>query len=195
MKSQDFLLMLKIVSLGKKFTENVSWEQATLLEAESPDYFFSQKSPFSIRGLADSVGVSKTEVSASLKRLEKLNLVHFHERNPKIRVNKKALLELIQYAVPYFFPAEISGITRGTPTSFAAPILQGKIMSAGELAYVWSDENGKVKGLQVSPLHPSVPKAIRFDEFLYNYLALVDGVRLGNPREKDFSMSLLIELI
>ena len=203
MKSQDILLMLKIASLCRRHHDNLTWEKEIIYDIEYREALgitdvmreHRFKSAFSTRGLAEELGVSKTEIAASMQRLNKLNLIQSHDSNPKITTNKKVLLELIQYAVPYFFPAEISGISRGTPTGFAAPILIGKIMSAGEFAYVWADDQGKTKGLQLSPLYPSVPIAIRGDDVLYNYLALVDAIRIGNPREKAFSIDLLKEIL
>lgn len=192
--------MLKIISLSKQYSDNSSLQEELPLDwlnisRNESFVIHRKKSPFSIRSIAEDLGISKTEIAASMQRLDKLNLIKTHNSNPKISANKKILLELIQYAVPYFFPAEVSGISRGTPTSFAAPILIGKMMSAGELAYVWSDERGSTKGLQISPLYPSVPIAIRGDDLLYNYLALVDAIRIGNPREKAFSIELLREII
>jgi len=99
------------------------------------------------------------------------------------RVNVKALTEFIVYGLKYVFPAEVSEISRGIPTLFAAPVLKGKIMSAGNLIYIWPDTRGGYMGQSVAPLYKSVPMAVKLDPCLYEYLALVDAIRLGNARE------------
>jgi len=38
-------------------------------------------------------------------------------------------------------------------------------------------------GQSVLPLFSSVPFAVRRDKLLYEYLALIDAIRLGNARE------------
>jgi hypothetical protein len=43
------------------------------------------------------------------------------------------------------------------------------------------------------PLFKSVPVAIKKDSRLYEYLALVDAIRLGNPRESKMAIKILKE--
>jgi len=52
---------------------------------------------------------------------------------------------------------------------------------------------GRKKGQAVQPLFKSVPKAVIDDKCLYEYLALVDAIRLGNPREANLAAELLEE--
>ncbi|WP_346283233.1 hypothetical protein [Bradyrhizobium sp. BRP22] len=74
-------------------------------------------------------------------------------------------------------------MTRGIPTAFAAPMLKGRLVSGGEYIYVWPSAEGHDMGQSVQPLFKSVPEAVQKDERLYEYLALVDAIRLGNQRE------------
>jgi hypothetical protein len=46
---------------------------------------------------------------------------------------------------------------------------------------VWPQPNGSLPGQAVSPLYPSVPHAATADGRLYDWLALVDALRLGEP--------------
>ncbi len=62
-------------------------------------------------------------------------------------------------------------------------------MSAGELIYVWPDAEGKKKGQAILPLCRSVADAIAKDQLLYELLALVDAIRLGNPREVEVAVT------
>jgi len=44
-------------------------------------------------------------------------------------------------------------------------------------------KTGHEKGQAIQPLFKLVPRAVIDDESLYEYLALVDAIRLGNSRE------------
>ena len=79
------------------------------------------------------------------------------------------------------------------PTTFAAPILKGKLISAGDLIQVWPDAMGKHRGVAIKPLYKSVVYAAKRDSKLYDLLALIDSVRLGNAREANFALALLKE--
>ena len=109
------------------------------------------------------------------------------------RANNRALKEFIEHGLKYVFPADPGKIMRGIPTSFAAPIMAGKLMSAGDVINVWPDPTGKEKGQSIQPLFKSVPRAVKQDPELYKLLALVDAIRLGNARESKIAIELLEE--
>ncbi len=111
------------------------------------------------------------------------------------RANTKALGELIIYGLRYVFPVQLGELTRGIATSLGAPVLEGQIMTAGELIPVWPDARGNTKGQAVTPLAPSVPKAVRTDPRLYALLALTDAIRIGQPRERNFAADRLIAML
>lgn len=79
------------------------------------------------------------------------------------------------------------------PTSFDAPVLEGELSSGGESMHVWPDAQGKAMGQAVKPLFKSAPMAAQQDQQLYACLALVDAIRLGNPREAKLAQQLLQE--
>ncbi|MNE92580.1 hypothetical protein D3C80_1903190 [compost metagenome] len=91
------------------------------------------------------------------------------------------------------FPARKGELTRGTGTAFSAPMLREKLLNAGELDLVWPDAYGKTMGQAVEPLFKSCPRAVERDPVLYELLALVDAVRLGQPRERKLAIELLHE--
>ncbi|WP_457584829.1 hypothetical protein [Ensifer canadensis] len=62
-------------------------------------------------------------------------------------------------------------------------MLQELLVSGGTYNYVWPYSAGREMGQAVDPLFKSVPEAALKDERLYEYLALVDAIRLGNQRE------------
>ena len=50
---------------------------------------------------------------------------------------------------------------------------------------------GRVRGLSIEPLFKSVPEAVQKDQRLYEYLALVDAIRLGKQRESNLAVERL----
>jgi hypothetical protein len=141
-------------------------------------------SRLSIRGLAAETGISKSEVSQSLKRNYFAGLAKPDRKSDLPRANLRALLEFVVHGLRYVFPVKPSELTRGIATGLAAPVLQGQLMTAGELAPIWPDAKGNSKGQAIVPLFKSVPFAVRKDPQLYEYLALADAIRMGQPRER-----------
>jgi hypothetical protein len=69
--------------------------------------------------------------------------------------------------------------------------MEGKMMSAGDVINVWPDATGNSKGQAIAPLFKSVPTAAKADSKLYELLALVDAIRIGNAREAELATKLL----
>jgi hypothetical protein len=76
-----------------------------------------------------------------------------------------------------------SGITRGVPTSYAAPPLKAQF-AQGDLPPVWPHPEGSARGEGLAPLYKSAPSAAMRDPHLYEWLALVDAIRAGRARER-----------
>ncbi len=201
MKSQDIVILLKLVSLDQQARDDresgmfqpakgyvYDW-QGWELDEESLAQEFEQSlsESYSNRGLEASTGVSKSEVNASLKRSISVGMAKLDRKTKRPKANVSALLEFIVHGIKYVYPARPSAIVRGIPTSIAAPVLEGKLMTAGEYIHVWPDAMGKEKGQSVEPLYRTVPMAVKRDPRLYAYLALVDAIRLGAGRESAFA--------
>ena len=152
------------------------------------------ESHFSVRNLAEYTGISKSQISLSLNRMTAVGLVKSDRKLHVPKVNTQALLEFIFFGLRYVFPAPKGEIVRGIATSIAAPVLKGKLMSSGDIPPVWSDPKGNTKGIRIEPLHPNIIQAVRLDSRLYAMLALVDAIRIGNPRERNLAHEML-ELI
>ncbi|PPC75476.1 hypothetical protein C4K68_20400 [Pokkaliibacter plantistimulans] len=207
MKSQDILLLLKLYSLlqqeeklAKEWPDE--WQDwsieddfkqpiAILEHGRKLDIHKYNESRYTARGLETETGVSKSQVSLSLNRCIDTGLMRLDRKSQLPRVNTKALYEFIVYGIRYVFPAKPAGITRGIATAFAAPALNTKLMSAGELVPVWPYPLGKTQGQAITPLHPSVPHAVQQDPLLYSLLALVDAIRIGQPREANLAAETL----
>lgn len=223
MKSQDILLLLKLISLSRQekglpshherwvsmFRKSKwkDWEDPE--EAIDPDIEEAPGSlrttrrtiqdalaeQYSIRNLADATGISKSEVSLALQRSYLAGLAKPDRLTGIPRVNQRALSEFIIHGLRYVYPAKLAEITRGIATAWAAPVLQERLMSAGEIAPVWPDARGKTMGQALAPLFKSVPVAVRKDPYLYSLLALTDALRIGQPRERDIAIEKLNSLM
>lgn len=134
----------------------------------------------SFAALAKALGMSASEVHASVGRLVEARLVEGESRS----VRRKPLVEFLVHGVPYAFPAAAGELTRGVPTAWAAPVMAGRVAGDEAEAPVWPDPKGTKKGLAVEPLYRSAPIAARNDPALYELLALVDALRLGRARER-----------
>jgi len=159
LKPQDVVVLLKLATRS-----NTAWSYSKL---------------------GVELGMSPSEVHASVKRASRAGLL----AEPTRSVNKRALLEFLVHGIKYVFPPERRGITRGLPTAHAAPPLREHFAAGSELPIVWADPEGTVRGEELEPLYPSVPQAARADEQLYEALALVDAIRAGRARERELAIA------
>ena len=135
--------------------------------------------------LAKSLFLSQSEISASLKRSAYARLL----QNKGKEVAKQPFIDLLQYGVPFMFPQQPGVVVRGIPTAHSAePLVQ--LISSSE-NYVWPYAKGHMRGHSILPLYPSVIQAVDLDPQLYEYLALIDAIRVGRAREKNLALELL----
>jgi biotin operon repressor len=174
MKSQDLVVLLKLVSLQ---------EQEGQFDPGQPQAGFHSDDPYSVRSLEALLGISKTEINASIKRSLSSGLAIKDRDSGRANPNRRNLNNFIVHGMKFVFPAKPGAMTRGIPTAFAAPMLKGLLVSGGEYIYVWPFAGGSDMGQSVTPLFRSVPEAVQKDDGLYEYLSLVDAIRLGNQRE------------
>ncbi len=154
LKPQDVLLLLKLAAVeGKGYAQSK---------------------------LAAEIGVSQAEISYSLQRLIRSNLVN----ESKQSIYRLAAREFLVHAIKYLYPAEISSYQRGLATAHSAEPLKGKLVTEQHLELVWPDPEGKEKGMAVKPIYETVPMACRQDRNLYQLMALLDSLRVGSPRER-----------
>jgi hypothetical protein len=145
------------------------------LAAGSPSWTFDS--------LADELQLSASAVHRSLRRAEAAGLYDGRRRE----VKAASLIEFLSHGLRYVFPASWSGEARGRPTAWGAPPLSKQLLSSSN-SPVWPDANGKTRGVALKPLHPSVPGAAQRDERLWELLALVDAIRIGNARERNLAV-------
>jgi hypothetical protein len=174
MKSQDIVVLLKLLSLQ---------EQEKHPESVQPHWALRGEAPYSVRGLEALLGISKSEINASINRSLLSGLAIKDRVTGRANPNRRNLRNFIVHGLKYVFPATPGAMTRGIPTAFAAPMLKNLLVSGGEYIYIWPYAEGHDMGQSVEPLFKSVPDAVQRDERLYEYLSLVDAIRLGNQRE------------
>jgi hypothetical protein len=134
--------------------------------------------------ISADIGVVPSQISNSLRRSAKARLL---EHGPEPRPYKPHLREFLIHGVKYCFPAVTGSLTRGIPTSYAAPPLNSVISDTGDPPPVWPYPRGEVRGIALMPIHRAVPEAALKDEKLYQLLALVDAIRTGRARERELA--------
>jgi hypothetical protein len=163
LKPQDIVILLKLVTFGNR--------------------------PWSYSALALELGMSPSEVHSGIKRAAAARLFDSQRNVPVIR----SLQEFLVHGVKYAYPPDRGQLTRGIPTSYAAPPLNSLIVQSDEPPPVWADPDGTVRGYDFTPLYRSVPNAAVRDQNLYELLALVDAIRDGRVRERELAVKLLTE--
>src|SRR5215467_2691738 len=164
LKPQDVMVVLKLCSYQRK------------------------RPPMSI--IAADLNMSPSEIHAAIKRLQQARLLHGPELEDK--PNRSALEEFLLHGVKYAFPAVHGEVTRGLPTSFAAPPLNKEIALNDEPPPVWPWRDGETRGIAHEPLYKTAPTADLRDPVLYQSLALVDAIRDGRARERKMAERHLI---
>lgn len=152
LKPQDIVILLKLITLREK--------------------------PWTVRSVASQIFISHSEVFEGLKRLGNGRLISPVDNMPRVRPSEEFLIHGVKYA----FAPDRGGLTRGMPTSHAAPPLCAMVSSSADPP-VWPHPLGKVRGYAFSPLYKTVPEAAALDGLLYELLALVDAIRDGQARE------------
>jgi hypothetical protein len=168
LKPQDTLLVLKYWSL------NQAGQEA------------------SVRSIAESIGVSASEVSKGAKRLVSSRLIV--ERKGSIFAESGALLEWLCYGVRYAYPQESVGYGRGMATSWNCPVLKSEMVPPTP-PLVWPVPGGNTEGALIKPIHESIPFAASQDENLYRVLSLLEAIRGGKPRELEIARKILTSIM
>ena len=156
LKPQDVLIALKLFNVG------VDW---------------------SFQSLANSMYMSVSETHAGVKRGLRCGILRTPLGARKPEPDSRRLRPFLIHGLPTILPLEYGSPAKGIPTSYAAAPLKDQIESFGDdLAPVWADESGTIRGVSVRPLFPSVPQIVRNDQSMYEWLVVVDGLRAHEAR-------------
>jgi len=85
--------------------------------------------------LSSELGMSASEIHSSVRRGAVAGLIDPKSRMPL----RKPLEEYLLFGVRYAFPAKRGPVTRGIPTSYAAPALAEYFPAQDDLPPVWPD--------------------------------------------------------
>jgi len=141
------------------------------------------------KALAESLFISSSEVSKSLKRSVDSGLLYIADGEK--RVNRSALMDFLSHGLKYAFPPVKGSLVRGIPTAAAAEPLKSRFLEDGDPPAVWPYAEGKVRGISLSPLYKGAPRAALRDPRFYGVLALCDAIRSGRTRERNLAIELL----
>jgi hypothetical protein len=131
------------------------------------------------------LSISSSEVHASLKRLVRSGLVSPDSEGQRPLLD--AVEEFLVHGVKYAFPPKRGEVTRGLPTSYAAPPLNKYVVASPEWPPVWPFPEGQERGVTLEPLYKTVPLVASRDSELYEWLVLIDGLREGRSRERKYA--------
>jgi hypothetical protein len=127
--------------------------------------------------LASEIHMSASEVHAGLHRAMYARLYDIERR--QVRVDN--FEEFLFHGLQYCFVLTKGPITRGLPTSMAAPPLN-KHFDEPDYPPVWPHSQGTKRGYSVDPLYKNAPDAAAADPEFYELLSLVDGIRDESAR-------------
>lgn len=136
-------------------------------------------------------GLSIAVLSRSMKFLRQAKLVA--ENEPVYR----NIEEFLIHGFSYVFPMEKGRVTRGFVSGIDATKLKSDFVD-NEYPIVWAHPEGNIKGFSVPPLHKAIPEMIaknKLEQNVYEMLALLDVLRIGQRREIEAAKKCLKELL
>ena len=136
-----------------------------------------------VADIANALQISETEVSFAMERNAIAGLVSADKK----RVNKLALRDFLIYGLKYVFPPQPGSSTRGVATAHSAPPVNRRIAESGE-NYVWKYYKGTRRGNSIIPLYDNIPKIIENQPELYEFLTIIDTLRIGKTREIEIAI-------
>jgi predicted transcriptional regulator len=133
--------------------------------------------------LATALEISVSEISGSLERLKICGLIDASKK----KIMKQSLREFLIYGLKYVYPAQLGSTTRGIATAHSAFPINTHVTEGNDI-FVWPYYKGTRRGNAISPLYPTVPKIASKQTELYELLVIVDTLRIGRVREKEFAI-------
>ncbi len=145
----------------------------------------SKKRGWTYRSLAKELDMSHSEVYQALQRAAYAGIYSSESRV----ILAEPFLKMLR-GLRYIFYAKPGRLVRGIPTAHSGPPLNNEIMAGDEDVYVWADPEGAVRGQEIKPLYSSVPRAVKNEQCLYEWLNLVEAIRVGRPREQKLAIEI-----
>ena len=154
--------------------------------------------------MAELLGMSKSAVFGASRRLEGAGLLHTMPDGTQ-EVARGSAFEFVAHALPYALRAEPGRRARGVVTAHHALADLALAANAGGTTdaistdarpipgevLVWPSAVGSGLGLALEPLAPGAPTLPHRDPWLYRLFALVDVLRTGDAREREWARGVL----
>lgn len=140
--------------------------------------------PWTATSLAKEMYLSPSDIYGAFQRAKRANLFDNNRKTVKI----PALEEFLFHGLQYVFLGTQGTLTRGIPTSIAAPPLVCEHFDEPEIPPIWPHPMGTKRGYSIEPLYKRVADAAAADAKFYELLALTDAVREGKPRVKNLAI-------
>jgi hypothetical protein len=148
------------------------------------------KKRWTLAEISKALYISLSEVSITLERNRIAGLINQSKR----KVNVLALRDFLIYGLKYVFPPQVGASVRGILTAHSASPIKEQI-TTGNDNYVWPYYKGNKRGFSITPLYENIPKFIESDPQLYEYLVIVDTLRVGKTREEEIAIKELNQRI
>ena len=139
----------------------------------------SARDSWTIRSLADRLGVPHATVQRALTRLAQAGV---YDGDSRQAIPYEAE-DFVEHALRYLHPVNLGALVRGVPTAWAASPLREEIVS-DDPPPVWPDPDGSVHGHAVEPLDPRLPALSRTWPAVAQLAALADAIRLGDVHSR-----------
>jgi hypothetical protein len=140
---------------------------------------------WTFRKLALQTGISIGEISQSLKRSSNAQL--YNEQLKEI--NRLNFKDFLVFGLPFVFPVQTGAIMRGIPAAHSAPPFSSLIASEEHLIYPL--DSGKHRGVALLPLYEPTIALLKDNQELYEWVSLMDILRMGRNRERKIAINLL----
>lgn len=140
----------------------------------------------SFAAMAEMLGVSKSTAHGAVQRLSASKLVS-RVSDAMALVAIGPTLEFVRHGVPYVFVPKTVPRARGVRTGLGALALTSFRAEVDAAPLVWASTLGDSFGVGIEPLVPAAPYLPHRDRRLYELLALVDALRVGDAREREIA--------
>src|SRR5689334_8584463 len=137
----------------------------------------------SVRTLESELGLSKSTVALSLRRLREADILT-EDGERGLRINKLVARDFLVHRARWIAPAKVGDFELGLATAHTSEFLAHKL-SGDPDPVVLPLPHGPVRGRAVSPVHPRAPATASKDPALLRLLAILDALRIGRARDRE----------
>jgi DNA-binding Lrp family transcriptional regulator len=139
--------------------------------------------------LAKELGISPSTAFDAVQSLQRTGMLRAGSRQP----NNTELRNFLVHGAKHAFPALLGREARGVPTAHSGPVLKDLFDSSKPI--VWPSPKGTVRGTSLTPLYPKAVELPKRSPRLYQVLALIDALRVGQARERNAARNAIDELL